>query len=174
MGRVARDRSLSLNHWVTDKPNFRVYPVKRDFYFPFLTRTPSSMTFWVEMKFPLTLQGEFIVWNKSRENIKQTKVFCVEIFVWIRGSEEGFLCFSFANKRGLPPNNLYIAFLVIFLLIAYCLHGSIPRQINIGFHSFAMQVISIRNVLKGSLSLSLKLSFNPLKWSWGSYNCCWL
>jgi len=101
----------------------------------------------------------------QRGDKKQGKMLCMNLFAWIRGSKECFLSFSFANKRGLFPN-LYVACIVSFLPAAYCLHGSIPRQINTAFLSFAIQITIMRNVLKvslASLQLSSKVSFNPLK-----------
>lgn len=157
---------------MTDRPNFRVHPVKRDFYFLFLTRTTSSMTFWGEMKFPPNITRRIHSLKQGQRGQKKKK------FVWLclsgLGDLRSVFSVSLLQIRRLPPNNLYIAFLVSFLLIAYCLHGSIPRQISTGFYSFAMQVISMRNILKGSFSLSLKLSFNPLKWSRVFSKCCWL
>lgn len=150
MRRVARDRSLTPIHWVTDRPNFRILPVK-GFYFLFLTEAHES---WAEMKKlpPDIARSIHCVKQGQRQDSKQAKMLCVNLFAWIRGSKEHFLCFSFANKRGLPPNNLCIAFIVSFLPAAYCFRGSIPRQINAAFCNFTMQVISMRNVLKGALS----------------------
>lgn len=172
MGRVARDRSLSPNlGWLTDQiSEFTLW--KEIFTSCSSPEPPVPWPFGEKWNFLLTLQGEFIVWNKGREDKKKN------YFVWLclsgLGDLRSVFSVSLLQIRRLPPNNLYIAFLVSFLQIAYCLHGSIPRQIRTGFYSFAMQVISMRNILKGSFSLSLKPSFNPLKWSRVFSKCCWL
>lgn len=65
----------------SDRPNFRVHSVKGDFYFPILTRAPSSMSPGAEMKKlpPVITRSIHCVKQGQREDNKQAKMLCVNM-----------------------------------------------------------------------------------------------